>query len=97
MVRNAFLKRVASALETLDDEIDRLAVKAEKAGRDAKLHYDEELAILHMKREAVRAKIEQVRDAGAGSWGTLKGGVKSATDDLRKAIDEAVERLRKSA
>ncbi len=97
MVRNAFLKRVASALETLDDEIDRLAAKAETVGRDAKVRYDEELAILRMKREAVRAKVEQVRDAGAGSWGALKGGVQDATDDLRKAIDKAVERLRKSA
>ncbi len=97
MVRNAFLKRVASALETLDDEIDRLAAKAEKVGRDAKVRYDEELGILHMKREAVHAKVEQVRNAGAGSWGALKGGVQDATDDLRKAIDKAVERLRKSA
>ncbi len=97
MVRNAFLKRVTSALETLDDEIDRLSAKAEKVGRDAKVRYDEELAILHMKREAVRAKVEQVRNAGAGSWGALKGGVQDATDDLRKAIDKAIERLRKSA
>ncbi len=97
MVRNAFLKRVASTLETLDDEIDRLAAKAEKAGQDAKIRYDEELAILRMKREAVRAKVQQVRDAGAGSWGTLKAGVQDAMDDLKNAIEKAVERLRKSA
>ncbi len=97
MVRNAFLKRVASTLETLDDEIDRIVAKAEKAGQDAKIRYDEELAVLRMKREAVRAKIEQVRDAGAGRWGTLKGGVQDATDDLKKAIEKAIDRLRKSA
>ncbi len=97
MVRNAFLKRVASTLETLDDEIDRLTAKAEKAGHDAKIRYDEELAVLRIKREAVRAKIQQVRDAGAGSWGTLKSGVQDATDDLKNAIAKAIERLRKSA
>ncbi len=97
MVRNAFLKRVASTLETLDDEIDRLTAKAEKAGRDAKIRYDEELAVLRMKRETVRTKVQQVRDAGAGSWGSLKSGVQDAMDDLKNAIEKAVERLRKSA
>ncbi len=97
MVRNAFLKRVTSALETLDREIDRIAAKAEKAGQDAKIRYDEELAVLRMKREAVRAKVQQIRDAGAGSWGALKGGVQDATDDLKKAIEKAIERLKKSA
>ncbi len=97
MVRNAFLKRVASNLETLDDEIDRIVAKAEKAGQDAKIRYDEELTVLRMKREAVRAKVQLVRDAGAGSWGTLKGGVQDAVDDLKNSIEKAIERLRKSA
>ncbi len=97
MIRNAFLKRVASTLETLDGEIDRLAAKAEKAGQDAKIRYDEEIAVLRMKREAVGAKLERVREAGAANWGALKNSVLDATDDLKKAIDRAIERLKKSA
>ncbi len=97
MIRNAFLKRVASTLEALDEEIDRLASKAEKAGRDAKIRYDEEIAVLRMKREAVGAKVQRVREAGDAAWGTLKSGVLEATDDLEKAIAKAVERLKKSA
>ncbi len=97
MIRNAFLKRVQSALKELDDEIDELAARAEKVDRDARIRYDEEIAVLRMKRAAVDAKIQRLRDAGAASWGALKSGVQDATDDLRKAIGKAVERLRKSA
>ncbi len=97
MIRRAFLKRVQSTLETLDAEIDRLAEKAGKVSRDARIRYDEELAVLRMKREAVDEKIQRVREAGADSWGLLKVGVQAATDDLEKAIGKALERLRKSA
>ncbi len=97
MVRNAFLKRVERALAALDEEIDGLAAKAEKAGKDARIRYDEEIAVLRMKREAVNAKIRRLRDAGGASWGVLKSGVQDAVDDLRKAIASAVDRLKKSA
>lgn len=97
MVRNAFLKRAESALESIDAEVDRIAAKAEKASRDAKIQFDEELAVLRMKQDAVRARIRKVREAGGASWGTLKDGVYEATDDLKKAIERAVERLKKSA
>lgn len=97
MIRKAFLKRVESALETLEEDIDRIAAKAEKVEADVRIRYDEEIDVLRMKQEAVRAKVQQVRDAGAGSWGMLKRGVQDATDDLKKAVEKAVERLRKSA
>jgi len=97
MIRKAFLKRVESALETLDEDIDRIAAKAEKVEADVRIRYDEEIDVLRMKQEAVRAKVQQVRDAGAGSWGALKRGVQDATDDLKNAVEKAVERLRKSA
>ena len=97
MIRNAFLKRVESVLETLDEEIDRIAAKAEKAGSDARSRYDEEIAVLRKKREAVRTEIRLVRESGAASWGGLKSGVLNATDDLKEAIGKAVERLKKTA
>lgn len=97
MIRNAFLKRVQSALRELDDAIDELAARAQKVDRDARIRYDEEIAVLRMKREAVGAKIQRLRDAGADSWGALKSGVLDSADDLRKAVEKAVERLRKSA
>lgn len=97
MIRNAFLKRVESVLETLDEEIDRIAAKSEKVDADVRIRYDEEITALRRKQELVRMKIREVRDAGAASWGELKSGVQDATDELEKAIERAVDRLKKSA
>lgn len=97
MIRNAFLKRVESALETLDAEIDEIAARAEKVEADARIRYDEEIAVLRMKQEAVRVKVLRVRQAGGASWGELKSGVLDATGDLKNAVERAIARLRKSA
>ncbi len=97
MIRNAFLKRVESVLETLDEEIDRIAARAGKVEADARIRYDEEIAVLRMKQEVVRAKTRRVRDAGPASWGVLKSGVQEAADDLKNAIEQAIARLKKSA
>lgn len=97
MIRKAFLKRVESVLETLDAEIDRIVAKAEKVDADARIRYEEEIAVLRMKQDVVRSKIRGVRDAGAANWGALKTGVQDATDDLKKATERAVDRLKKSA
>jgi len=97
MIRNAFLKRVESVLETLDEDIDRIAARAEKVEADARIRYDEEIAVLRMKQEVVRATILRVREAGGASWGALKSGVLDATDDLKNAVENAIARLKKSA
>ncbi len=97
MVRNAFLKRVESALETLEAEVDRIAERAGKAGENARIRYEEEIAALRLTQEAARRKIRGVREAGAASWGPLKSGAEDAVADLKKAIDAAIARLKKSA
>ncbi len=97
MIRKAFLRRVEAALDTLDAEIDRIAAKAGKVDADARIRYDEEIAVLRLKQDAARRKIRGVREAGAASWGELKDGVHDATDDLKNAIERAIARLKKSA
>lgn len=97
MVRNAYLKKIESRLEEWDWEIARLKEKAEKAEADAKTLYHDELKVLRSKQEVARKRILELRDAGAQNWGKFKSGVEEALDDLKKAVDSAISRLRKSA
>lgn len=97
MIRTVYLKKVGAILRRLDDEIDTLAFKSEKASAEAKEIYNEQIEILRAKADMVRAKIRAVREAGASSWGGSKKGVNFALDDLRKALDNAVARLKRTA
>lgn len=97
MIRNAYLKKIEGALESLDREIGRLQVKGERAEKNLRNRYEEEIEILKRKRDVVNDKIREIRESGAGSWGELKSGAQSSLDDLKQAVDKAIAKLRKSA
>ena len=97
MVRNAYLKKIEEKLEDWEWEIARIKEKADKVQGDARILYDEQLKVLRAKQKAARERLQDVREAGADSWGKFKTGVETALDDLKKAIDTAVSKLKKSA
>ena len=97
MLRNAYLKRIEGALESLDTEIAALQLKGERAEKNLRKMYVEEIEVLKRKRDAVTGKIRDIRGSGAASWGDLKSGTQSALDELKTAVDKAISKLKKSA
>ncbi len=97
MVRNAYLKRIEEKFEDWEKEISKIKDKADKVGDEARDIYDEQLKVLRSKQKVARERIQDLRDAGAPNWGKFKSGVEEALDDLKKAVDIAVSKLRKSA
>ncbi len=96
MIRNAYLKRISSRLEDLDEEIDRFRRKAEGASGEAKALCGRSLATLRPKADEVRRRIREVREAGAADWGRLKEGTEDALEELRQAVDAAIRQIRKT-
>lgn len=96
MIRNTYLRKVERLLRRLDDEIEMLAHKSEKASAEAREVYDEQIVILRAKAAAVRNRIREVSEAAAGRWGEYKKGVEFALEDLRRAINNAVARVKRT-
>lgn len=97
MIRNAYLKKVEAKLEDWEEELSRLGAKAEKAEASARAIYVEQMALVRSRQKAALARIRDVRDAGADNWGKFKSGVDESMSDLKKTVEEAVEKLRKIA
>jgi hypothetical protein len=97
MLRKAYLKKLEARLEVWVDEISRLQGEAEKAKVDMKIKYWEQLKVLRLRREAALERIRELREAGEGNWGKFKSGAEEAVDDLKKAVEDAIAKLRKSA
>lgn len=97
MIRKAYLKRIEATLEDWEDEISRLGEKADKAGKDVRDIYVEQVALLRSRKKVVSARIRDLREAGADSWGRFKSGVDESMSDLKKAVEDTVEKLRKIA
>jgi hypothetical protein len=88
-----YQKKLQGVLQDLDEHINDLKSKAAEATEEAKKRYAKEMEELGPKREALRRKLGQVRDAAPDVWDDIKSGVGAAAHDLGRAIERARSRL----
>jgi hypothetical protein len=53
--------------------------------------------LLRAKQKVVLERVREVREAGSGDWGKFKSGVEESLSDLKKALETAIEKLRRIA
>lgn len=97
MIRRAYLKRVEDALDDWGREIDKLKVKAENAEKEAKGIYKEQLSVLRSRQEVAVDRLRVLSEARANDWGKFKSGVEESLKELKKSVENAIEKLRKIA
>ncbi|MBI5419755.1 MAG: coiled coil domain-containing protein [Deltaproteobacteria bacterium] len=97
MIKNAYLRKMETKLREWDEDIASLTAKAEKATAEARTKLNKQIEVLRSKRTLASDKLREVREAGTESWGKLKVDAERAFEDLKKALDEAIARFRKSA
>jgi hypothetical protein len=96
MIRRTYVRKVEGRLGRLEDDIDHLRKRMETPVGDIVDRIDQETRDLRVKAEAVRKEIRAVEAAGASNWGRLKNAVDEGLKELGRAVDEAVERFRKT-
>ena len=53
--------------------------------------------MLRSRQEVALERFRELREAGTNDWGKFKSGVEESVKDLKKSVENAVEKLRKSA
>jgi hypothetical protein len=96
MIRNAYLKKIEKQLRALDEEIEFLGKKAFDASAGARTEISRQVDVLKEKTSVARNRIRDVREAGADTWGRLKTQADGAVEEVRKGLDEAFRKLRKT-
>ena len=96
MIRRTYIRKVEDRLARLEEDIARLRDRMAAPLGEIKDRIDREFPDLRSKAEAVRKEIRAVEAAGATNWGRLKNGVDEGLKNLGQAIDQAVEKLRKT-
>ncbi len=96
MIRNAYLKKMEEGLHKLEAEIDSLEKWAGGASSEAKEDLSRRIDALRGKAAVARGRIRDVRKAGDATWGRLKIRTEEAVDDVRKDLDAAVRKFRKT-
>ncbi|MFN0197530.1 MAG: hypothetical protein ACKVT0_12365 [Planctomycetaceae bacterium] len=87
--KEEFQEKLDARLKELDGEIAKLREKGSELKDDAKANWERKMADLETKREAARAKLDEVSHSSAEAWKDIQKGAQSAWDDLDKAFHEA--------
>jgi len=92
--RSDYEKKLTAHLNRLDERIEDLQDRIADGGEEAVKRSAEELQELRKKREAVRAKMDALRDTRADAWEDVKRDLDRALDDLQSSYDRARSRLK---
>ncbi len=92
--RTDYVSRTKGELNQLDQHINDLKAKADRAQGNAKAELNAEIDQLRKKEAAARQRIAQIEAASEDSWVSLQAGADAALNDLQKACDEAAARFK---
>ncbi|MBN2023306.1 MAG: hypothetical protein JW809_11005 [Pirellulales bacterium] len=87
--KDEFQKKLETQLNELDAKIATLREKGGDLKDDAKVKWDQKMADLEKKRDAVRDKLAEVGQASAEAWKDVRKGAQSAWDELDNAFRDA--------
>jgi len=91
--RDAYQDKLQAQLDEWKADIDKLRARAAQAEADARIALEREVDELNARREAVAAKLAELRSASGEAFDDLKQGADAARQQLGSAISAAVQRF----
>lgn len=91
--RMMFIEKVKAQLDRWNDDIDRFQVQARRATADVKIEYEEQVANLKGRRDALRERLAVLEETGEEGWEELRQGAEKAVAGLSEAFARARSRF----
>lgn len=85
--RQAFIDRLKSRLDELDEKIDEFKGRADEVSSKTRVEYRERLAELKSKRKDLANKLDEVRAGGELHWNKLKREAEHTWDALQNSFN----------
>jgi hypothetical protein len=82
-----FVAKMKSDMVATQEELDRLAAKADAAGDAAKSDARAKLAAVREKWTKTKQQLDQAENATESTWNDVKGGVKASFAGLKDSVD----------
>ncbi len=87
--KDEYVQKLHAKLDEWSAEIDKLKAKADKAGAESRIEYQNQIKNLQQKRREAEKKADELRSAGEGAWEDLKAGAELAWDAMEEAVKSA--------
>jgi len=91
--RDAYVEKLQGNIAKWNGEIDEFQAKADKAKADAQVEFHKQIAEIKEKRQALEAKITDLKNAADEAWEDVKAGVDVSRQILGQAIHTAKSRF----
>lgn len=91
--REAYVEKVKAQIDQWNAEIAKFQAKAREATADAKIEYEEEIAGLKGRRDALLERLDELEKAGEGAWSDVRDATEKAFDGLKEAFAKARSRF----
>jgi chromosome segregation ATPase len=91
--RDAYVEKMKAKLDEWNADIAKLEARARQKETDAQKRYQERIASIKEKRNAVEEDLDKLRRAGSDAWEDLKTGFEMAADSLGEALRSARSRF----
>lgn len=91
--RDEFVAMLKQQLDQWNERINALEIRARQRADEAELQADLGLAELRRRREDLKGKLQEMREASDDAWTDLRAGAERARDALEEAISKARARL----
>ncbi len=92
--KTAYKQKIQSQLDEWNAEIDKLKAKADSAGADAQLEYNQQIKEIRDRQDTVKQKLNELEESSEGAWEEVKTGMDEAMDALDKSLKSAASRFK---
>ncbi|MCR9262438.1 MAG: hypothetical protein NXH95_22215 [Pseudomonadaceae bacterium] len=92
--REDYIEKAKNQLDALNNKLDKLEAKAERASGELKNEIHQELNDLRASRTQVEGKLHELRSAGDAAWDDVKIGLEMAWKSLSESVDSAAQRFK---
>jgi peptidoglycan hydrolase CwlO-like protein len=91
--KDAFQRKAQEELSAIQRQIETLRGKARNVSASTRAELQKSIDELDKKKEAVKGKLDALRDATDAKWHTIKTTVDTAFDDIKGSYQKALSRL----
>jgi len=84
---------LAAKVEDYEQKLQELQDQGEKLTAEGKDAFNDQVAELQKKKEALEQKVRELQSSSGKAWEDLKAGIDAAAEDLDRALDEAISQF----
>ena len=92
--KEAYRDKLEAQMREWSAKIDLLKARADQAEAEAKIEYNKRIEDLRQKKEALKAKLDELRNASDAAWQDIKAGTERAAADLKDAVQSALSKFK---